>query len=309
MSIIIPIIIICALLIFLFLLKDNRIYHPISYELPTTPITVCYSDEESLALIKEKFTRPNFTLNNIFHIWIPFKPECVKPSPRFRKMMDTVIEQNNGWDIFLIGPKCMEYLWLKYNNIDVTTRQLYELYQHYTTQPVQKNDLTRLLLLYIFGGVYVDGDVIANKNFVDLIGSPLDRHSRLIFASSQFVLANYFIASFPTYNHALVELIERLFITTKSFYWLFKRFQWAEMMLTGVGGLKISELFVYSKDLYVVVPSQCRTFSMTNADLVLNDEYYKNFSIVHVSDVSHSENIPMINIYRKFAGKERNLIK
>jgi len=125
--IVVAIIIISVLSVVLYILCGEYIYRP-SFNGSITPNfngVACRTDDETLKLITTKFSTSNYIPNNIFQVWIPFTPENDTPPPYYRQMMDTVIKNNKGWDIFFVGPKSIYYIWSTYHNYDHTMELLY----------------------------------------------------------------------------------------------------------------------------------------------------------------------------------------
>lgn len=292
MVIVIVVLLILILAISLYFSLRLNVYYPTEISKLSYPYLICRSDEETVNLLKTKFENDNYLPNNIFHVWVPNKPENKVPPLYFRQIMDTVIDTNTGWDIFFIGPQCIDYIWSKYRHYDSTTECLYNIYSNYAVLPIQKNDLIRLALLYLFGGVYIDGDAIVNHDFTTLVGSPEDKTSRLIFAGSNIALSNYFIASFPRNNSTLSELIKNHYYTVSSMNWFFQFTQWSHIMLIGTLGLRVSSIFITDKKgLYVVDPNLCSTFTFDKIEDLLDGTEYSHYTVIHVSANSHRKSV------------------
>lgn len=305
--VIVVIMLLVALLIATIIITSRpKVYYPPECRQLTHPHRICRSDEESLNLLKIKFQNDQYLSNNIFQVWIPNKPENKLPSPYFRQIMDTVIDTNTGWDIFFIGEKCTDYIWSKYRNYDSTMETLYNTYSNYAVLPVQRNDLIRLALLYLFGGVYIDGDAIVNHNLTTLVGSPDDQTSRLIFAKATFALSNCFVASFPRNNTTLSELIKNHYYTVRSMNWIARCTQWSHIMLIGTIGLRISSLLLKDKSgLYLADPRLFDNFTFDRFEDLMNGTEYSHYTVIHISASSHMTDKMFFDGFRLLTGRNK----
>lgn len=147
-------------------------------------ISVTISDNNSDQLIPK-----------IFHtLWLDFG-KGNEVFPEYLENSKKLLELHPGWEL---------KLWKEKEIIELIEEKFPSLLQFFKSydQPVKKHDFARIVILYCFGGVYIDHDGIPLKNIEPLLGS------------FEFVLINESVGEFWPSN-AFIGSVERFDLLDK----------------------------------------------------------------------------------------------
>jgi len=121
---------------------------------------------------------------NIFQIWFVINNSEIPD--KWKKAQESVISMNPNWNYILVTE---DYA------LDKIKQYFPDFYDTYTSfkYTIQRIDAIRYVLLYVYGGIYLDLDYICNKSFDGIV---LDKEVGLIKSNNTpGVFTNSFIAS------------------------------------------------------------------------------------------------------------------
>jgi mannosyltransferase OCH1-like enzyme len=194
---------------------------------------------------------------NIFQTW---KTKNVPDN--WKEAQQSVIQKNPNWNYILLTDD---------DNDRIVKENFPDFYQTFISfkYPIQRADVIRYCVLYLYGGIYLDLDYICNKSFDDL---SLQKEVGLVYSNNIKIFTNSVLISQKS-SEFWLKCIEQ---TKKLLPWykkITKHFEiynsTGPMMINNIANKNMNYVQIFTN---IYVP--CNTCNINVNSCVQNNEYY-----------------------------------
>lgn len=196
---------------------------------------------------------------NILQVWIG-------PNPipkRFIEAKKTIIKLNPNWNYYFLNTKqCEEFV---YKNFP----ELLNIYLGYPYD-IQRADAIRYMFLYLYGGIYIDLDYIAQRSFDTLTLG--DYEIGLLPEPGKNMITNSFIISKPK-SVFLLAVLKKLEMNTIPKYSIGKHL----IVMNSTGPVMISKIYEkYKKKVKILsnISTNCTTCKIIRHECIPKNTDY-----------------------------------